>query len=178
MGGNVAYRMALKHPERISKLILIDAAGAPNDSTFRLTPASSRPFIFQMLEIPVLRNSLTRLTPRFLFKSVLKGVFYDQKKITEDMTDRYYELMRREGNRDATAVRIGTMRSPTPEGTVTCQTLILWGNNDKWIPVSTGERFYAAIPGSKLVVLDKTGHVPMEERPLESLAVVQHFLKH
>jgi len=177
MGGNVAYRMALQRPERISKLILVDAAGAPSDTSFRLSASADRPFIFTMLANPVMRKALTRLTPRFLFKSILKGVFSDPSQISESLVDRYYDLMLREGNREATALRLGGGRNATPKGNITCPTLILWGANDQWIPVSVGHRFHEAIPGSTMAIMENTGHVPMEERPAESYAIVKEFLE-
>ena len=56
-------------------------------------------------------------------------------------------------------------------------TLIIWGNNDQLIPVENAYKFKNDIANSKLIVMQKTGHVPMEEKPLESLKHVTNFLK-
>ena len=64
--------------------------------------------------------------------------------------------------------RLGEIHTPT---------LILWGSRDRWILPKYGDRLHAAIPGSQLVVLEGLGHVPMEEDPASSVAVVEAFLQ-
>ena len=64
-------------------------------------------------------------------------------------------------------VRLAEIRVPT---------LILWGARDRWILPKYGERFRDLIPRAQLVVLDGLGHVPMEEDPQTSVAVVKSFL--
>jgi pimeloyl-ACP methyl ester carboxylesterase len=56
-------------------------------------------------------------------------------------------------------------------------TLILWGDHDTWMAIEDGQKFAWDIRDSELVVLENTGHVPMEESPEESVAVVIDFLK-
>jgi len=55
-------------------------------------------------------------------------------------------------------------------------TLILWGMEDLLIPVENAQLFHDDLPNNSLVIMDKVGHVPMEELPLESLAILQVFL--
>ena len=55
-------------------------------------------------------------------------------------------------------------------------TLVVWGKQDKLIPVTMGERYAAGIRGAKLVSLDKCGHVPPIEKTEEFLAAVTAFL--
>jgi len=54
--------------------------------------------------------------------------------------------------------------------------LILWGGRDRWILPRYGERFRDAIAGSRLVVFDSLGHVPMEEDPAATVRVAREFL--
>jgi pimeloyl-ACP methyl ester carboxylesterase len=55
-------------------------------------------------------------------------------------------------------------------------TLILWGGRDRLIPLEFGQRFARDIAGSRLVVFDELGHVPHEEDPARTVAVVKTFL--
>ena len=55
--------------------------------------------------------------------------------------------------------------------------LILWGENDKLIPVENALKFQADLPNDTLVILDKTGHVPMEEAPERTVAAIRSFLR-
>jgi pimeloyl-ACP methyl ester carboxylesterase len=54
--------------------------------------------------------------------------------------------------------------------------LLLWGDNDRVVPLSIGERLAAELPNARLVVLERCGHLPPEERPEDSLALVTSFL--
>jgi len=55
-------------------------------------------------------------------------------------------------------------------------TLILWGERDRLIPLRWGREFEKAIPGSRLVVFPKLGHVPQEEDPAATLAALRDWL--
>jgi pimeloyl-ACP methyl ester carboxylesterase len=56
-------------------------------------------------------------------------------------------------------------------------TLILWGREDRWIPVDRGQRLHALIPGSELVVIDDAGHLVIEERPDALLSAIRPFIR-
>jgi len=55
-------------------------------------------------------------------------------------------------------------------------TLIIWGENDKLIPIENAQKFHADLPNDTLVVLEKTGHVPMEENPNRTVDAIRLFL--
>jgi len=56
-------------------------------------------------------------------------------------------------------------------------TQILWGDNDAWIPVENAKLFAEKIPNVKVDIMKDTGHIPMEERPEESLKLFVDFIK-
>lgn len=184
MGGNVAWRMAVQRPDRVKKLILVDAAGAPKIpqsdtvSSQQKTNTRSRPWIFSVIASPTWGKLLTRFTPRFLFGLNLKQVYANDSLINDELIDRYYELLLREGNREATIKRLTSRQNFFGEvkDSLKTPTLILWGAQDNWIPLSNGERMHEAIPGSQLVVFPHAGHVPHEEQAKLSVEVAQRFL--
>jgi pimeloyl-ACP methyl ester carboxylesterase len=53
---------------------------------------------------------------------------------------------------------------------------VVWGAQDAWIPAAHADRFVAAIPGAKKVVLEGCGHMPQEERAAETLTLIRGFL--
>ena len=59
---------------------------------------------------------------------------------------------------------------------VSAPTLVLWGGRDALLPPTLAQRFVADIPGARLQVFDDLGHVPQEEDPVRTVAVVQAFL--
>jgi pimeloyl-ACP methyl ester carboxylesterase len=173
MGGGVSWKMALEQPERILGMVLIDAVGSRRFSD------GKKPFIFKVLESPGMAKILSRFTPRFLFRMNMEQVFFDAEKISNEQVDRYYYLMRRSGNREATVKRLSQAGLPNGNriGEISCPSLIMWGREDRWIPLKTGEELHALIPNSELIVFDHAGHVPMEEIPAPTVQAAIRFLK-
>lgn len=55
-------------------------------------------------------------------------------------------------------------------------TLVIWGRQDRWLPVEQAERVRGAIPGARLEVIDACGHMPQEERPAEVTRTILRFV--
>lgn len=183
MGGGVAMQIASTSPDKVLSLNLIDTSGAPRpkQSTLETANPSSNTnataWIFKALGNPIVSQLFLKCTPRFLFAMNLKQVYANESEITEKTIDRYYDLMLRDGNRKATIDRLTTPRDMSVDfDRLTMPTLILWGENDSWIPVSQGYLLEKAIKGSKMIVFPNTGHVPMEEIPTESVGAYLSFL--
>lgn len=172
LGGHIAWRYTLEYSQRVTKLILIDAAGYPNKS-------KSEPIAFRVAKTPVLRNALTFITPKSIARSSIENVYADKTKVTEELVDRYFELTLRAGNRRAFIDRFSAKKDPNaykriPQ--IQQPTLILWGDLDELIPPENAERFHRDLPIDTLVILENAGHVPMEEIPERSLDAVVGFL--
>ena len=172
LGGEIAWRAAAMAPDRVDRLILVDAAGPP----FEL---QSVPLGWVVARIPVLNKLSEWVLPRALVTQGLVGVYGDPNKVTDALVDRYFELTLRDGNRRALAQRLQQYeRGADAERikTLTLPTLILWGGRDRLIPPAVAQVFKRDIAGSQLVVFDDLGHVPHEEDPVRTLAAVKAFL--
>ncbi len=171
LGGQIAWSTALAQPQRVGKLVLIDAAGYP------FQPASV-PIGFRIARVPGVRVLMEQVLPRGIVDSSVRNVYGDPAKVTPELVDRYYELTLRAGNRKALAFRMDQRLSGDEAGikSLKVPTLILWGAKDRLIPVDSAERFAADIQGSKLVVFDALGHVPHEEDALKTVDVFKAFL--
>jgi pimeloyl-ACP methyl ester carboxylesterase len=173
MGGGVAARFAIQHPNRLTHLILVDAGGMP-------TQTPQDPGIgFRIASIPGVRNIMLYVTPRSLFEDGLKKAIVDDTLVTPEMVDRYWELNRREGNRAATLKRFQAQRDTYIQDNATkiaTPTLIIWGDSDTLVPLDVGQAYAAAIKGSKLIVYKNVGHIPMEEVPEQSARAVREFI--
>lgn len=162
MGGWLTWRAGLAVPEHAAGLVLIDASGAQVEEKGQLYLGArlAQSWIGQML--------LPEITPRFLVKSSLEESFGQPERLTEEQVDRYWELLHFPGNRSAAVDRAKTSREPEKWEEVKnlkMPVLLLWGEQDKVIPLSHGRAFEAAIPGSKLITYADAGHIPMEETP-------------
>jgi pimeloyl-ACP methyl ester carboxylesterase len=173
MGGGVAARYALMHPERLTHLILVDAGGMPTN-----TPRDSG-WGFTLARMPVVQNLMLYVTPRFMIEQTAKTAIYDDALVTSEMVDRYWKLNRREGNRAASLKRFQTPFDTYVQDNaskITTPTLILWGDKDTLTPRDMGAAYNTAIKGSRLVVFNNVGHMPMEELPEPSARAVRTFL--
>ena len=175
MGGGVAWQLAVRHPERLSALILVDAAGFPNEK-----PPGELPLAFKILKYPIGRALLRNIDNRPLIDSGLKVDVYDKSVITPAFVDRWAEFQRAPGHRailmalnpmgfnQATAAALQNIKVPT---------LILHGDSDVLIEPASAQKFAAAIPGAKVIIYPKVGHLPQIEIPQRSAADVAEFLR-
>lgn len=173
MGGAVAAHFALEHPERVTKLILVDAAGFPSK-----TPPDAG-FGPWLAKVPVLSNVMLWITPRRVFEDALQKCYFDQTLVTPEMVDQAWELNLREGTRRITLKRFNlpddtTIRENAAK--ITMPTLLIWGDKDRIIPLDVGEAYRDAIKGSQLIIYRDVGHLPMLEVPERSAEDVRLFL--
>ena len=171
LGGSISWHYTSSNPEKVQKLILLDPAGFPSKK--------ERPLVFELAEIPILNQILKHITPKSLIKDNLGQVYFDDSKVTENLVDRYHQMILRKGSRAAFIERAKLEGQDYTEllYTIKSPTLIIWGEDDLWIPVEDGFKFKERMANSSLVIMKETGHVPMEEKPLESVALVLNFLK-
>lgn len=172
LGGQVAWGVAVAAPQRVTRLILVDAAGYP------LQPESV-PIGFVLARVPGVRSMFEYVLPRFLVASSVRNVYGQPEKVTDALVDRYFELALRAGNRKALAQRMDQRLWGDEEKikTIRQPTLILWGSKDRLIPLENAKRFAADIPGSQLVVFEGLGHVPQEEDGQATVRAVREFLQ-
>ncbi|MBC7521123.1 MAG: alpha/beta hydrolase [Sandarakinorhabdus sp.] len=174
MGGGVAWRYTLANPDKVAALILVDAAGKPPSG-----PNKSTPLGFRIANTPYIRDIAATVTPRALFESSFKQSVSVQSIATPAMIDRYWELIRYPGNRQATLDRFAGYKAATDPAalkTITAPTLILWGRDDHVIPVESAAWFSSQLPNARVTILENVGHIPMEEAPDRALAPVLELL--
>jgi len=159
----------------VKGLILIDSI-YPSTS-------SGRSDQFAILRHPLMSNIASRMTPRFLLKSILEGVYGSASTLEKETVDRYYDLLRKEGNRQA--ILRNTSEELLLEDLLDLlenihdkeiPVLIIWGAEDSWIPVDTVLLFENQLPEAHIVIYEGLGHVPMEENPLLTVEDLIIFL--
>ena len=174
MGGAVAWQLAVRHPDRINALILVDAGGFPNEK-----PPAEVPLAFKILRYPIGRTFLQHIDNRFLIREGLRTDVFNKALITPAFVDRWAEFQRAPGHRAILmSVNLG---GQTPDlvaklGTIKVPTLILWGEADVLVEPASARKFAAAIPGSKVITYPQVGHLPQIEIPARSAAAVAEFL--
>tara|TARA_R110000744_G_scaffold251952_1_gene367733 strand:+ start:142 stop:1077 length:936 start_codon:yes stop_codon:yes gene_type:complete len=172
LGGYIAWATAVFHPDRVSKLVLVDASGYPYDP-------ESVPLAFKLSQNPLASRLLKNVLPKSMVEKSVKNVYGNPDLVTDELVNRYYELSLREGNRSALKARFeqtlpGALMDKI--GTINVPTLLIWGRKDKLIPLKFGKRFKQEIVNSQLIVFDDLGHVPHEENPQKTVLAVLNFL--
>ena len=176
MGGWVAWRYALAQPARVDALLLLDAGGMPLRKGEKAPESNVG---FRILKYPFGRWLATRITPRMLVEQSLRGSVAKQAIVNDAMIDRYWELLRFPGNREATVLRARMNREPAMAervGDIDAPTLILFGDQDRLINPSAATTFHERIAGSDVVLLKGIGHLPMEEAPDQTAKAIADFL--
>jgi pimeloyl-ACP methyl ester carboxylesterase len=174
MGGGVAWTFALRRPDRVRALVLVDSVGGPMAQGGR----EGSPGVFQLMSTPLGRAMLRRIDLRPLAAQGLRSAYVDPKLVTPALIDRYVDLSRAPGHRD---IILNSNRPDAPPsmeafGRITAPTLVMHGEADKLIPVASGRALAKAIPGAVLITYPGAGHVPMEQIPDQSARDLRAFL--
>jgi pimeloyl-ACP methyl ester carboxylesterase len=165
LGGWTAAAFALAHPEKVDRLVLVDAAG------FALTGDVS-PRALNVLNASTLEGA----------KQILNQIFYNKQLFASDAAaglmltrrmmvgdgytiQRFIESIL--NGEDMLDKRLSAIKHPT---------LIIWGREDLLTPLALGERFKKEISGSELLIIEKCGHVPQLEKSVEFNAALMKFL--
>lgn len=169
MGGQIALYTAKKYPNLVNKLILISSSGYLRRAKKYLIYSSYIPG-FHLLVERYIRSKDVRKN--------LENVFYDHSLITEElMTEFAGPLEERDFYVSLTRLlryREGDLTSEQLRG-ISTPTLLVWGKEDKVVPLEVGERLVTDLPNAKLITYEKTGHLVTEERPFE---LYQHILSY
>ena len=172
MGGAIALDYAMLHPEKLERLVLIDSLGYPDEIP---------PLTLRMWGFPAIGRLLTVLTPRFVYAQTIKDIYGHKERVNDQLIDRYYELLLREGNRNATRMRFADPVWYVDQSrlkTIKIPTLVMWGGKDPWFGSQFGRRLARDIPGAKFRLYPDLGHVPMEEAPEITARDAALFLAH
>jgi pimeloyl-ACP methyl ester carboxylesterase len=170
MGGAIAAEVALRHPDRVRGMVLIDAAGYG----FRW------PGVLKAARWPFAGAIVTAFRGRWITGRILRTTYADPRKVTDADVGQYYapvpdpafgRALRgilREFRFDTLAGRLAAVETPT---------LVLWGDADRFIPLPDGSRFSRELPRSEFVMLEHTGHNAPDESPEQVNRLLLDFLK-
>jgi pimeloyl-ACP methyl ester carboxylesterase len=170
LGGAIAVAIAARAPARVDRLVLIDAAG------YNFDPAD-RPWVLRLasaLPAPV----ADALPVRPLVILALRQVFHDDSLVTPRRVAEYVLPLQRPGATAALRRLLnsgGDLGFPDVIRRVAVPTLVIWGRYDTWIPMRDAQRFAADVRDARVAFVE-AGHMPQEERPVETARLVMEFV--
>ncbi len=154
LGGHVCLRLALEQPQRVARLVLVDAGGLGLE-----------------IDTAFLQPMLAGLS-REAVETMLRGLFHDPAFVTNRMVEATLETLEQPGAWEAlvTAARLTAADGAQAEtltermGELSLPVLVVWGGEDAIVPVAHGRAAQAAIPGAELWVAEEAGHCPQLEK--------------
>jgi pimeloyl-ACP methyl ester carboxylesterase len=164
MGGRIAMECAAMKPERVKSLVLSAPAGIGRDTLFN----------FRLASLPVLGEILTKPS-MFGLGMIWKLAFHDKSFVTRDMVAEKVALAQLPNSQ---TVFLKTLRgllgfAGFPEAPrkafhariqhITCPSLVIWGQQDQFLPVSHVQVLKPLLPHAQYELIDQCGHVPMTE---------------
>jgi pimeloyl-ACP methyl ester carboxylesterase len=157
---------------RLKSLVLIDA-GAYKEYI---------PAYLKLLSIPLISFGVYLIPSRLAVRAILDRAYYDQSKITAEQISVYAAPIAAAGGKHALRE---TGKQLVPRNfedlikrykDITLPTLIIWGRQDKIIPLKVGQMLEHDIINSTLKIIEECGHAPQEEKPEETVPLVLEFL--
>jgi pimeloyl-ACP methyl ester carboxylesterase len=187
MGGRVALEVALRSPDSVEKLVLVNALGVVRPNVQLFYPLVLVPRVGETM-LAVMREALHRLPPaaiqryarRFLqgpgdAERILDGTYLAgmrEMHATDGYSRAYASTVRalvgRQARRSAVLLaRLAETRLPV---------LLIWGEGDRLLPVERAREALRELPAARLEVIEGAGHTPQAERPDRFNRVLEDFL--
>jgi pimeloyl-ACP methyl ester carboxylesterase len=176
MGGFIATEVAITEPERVDDLVLVSAAGI-TWARARQEPAVMMARMGRAAAPALLKLQTSSMRRRRLRNAAFQGVFYDPNGLRREMLwENFVPAMQSPGYFDAMSNLFGyDIRDRLEE--IGVPTLIVWGRNDRVVPVPAALSYKKRIgENAELVIFDHCGHVPQIERPVRFNRLLEGFL--
>lgn len=170
LGGNIAFTFAAQHRERVRALALVNSGG--------LKRANSR----SRGEIPAWADHILPLVPPMALHKFIRWMAAGDEALADQLTPRFVDMWRREGNRPAELARLRQFETGKPDpllAAITAPTLILWGEKNPQLPVALAEQFEHKLTAARSVQRKSypgAGHLLPAERPQETATDTLTFL--
>ena len=185
LGGGLALRLYLDFPALAAKvrgLVLIDAAGYPHKLPLHVRTLGSYPGKL-LSHAPIHALARTSGLLRLAAWRTFRRCFHDRGKIPPELATVARAAL--ETPNTAYAYHYSARNLVPPDvatfhqrfGDITCPTLVLWGQQDRVLPVRSAQRFAAALPHSDLHIFPNCGHAPHLEYPDETAAYIEQWIK-
>jgi pimeloyl-ACP methyl ester carboxylesterase len=172
LGGNMAFHLASRYPDRVQKLVLANSGGLPRKGS-RSSEGT----------IPAWVDYVSYLIPTVAFKAFLEWMIVDDSLVTEELAEEFHQMFRREGNRFAEFNRLRSFKVGEPDpvlAAIKAPTLLMWGADNPQLPLVQVDKFRARLTAAKVVetsIYPGVGHVIPLEIPQQGSRDVLAFLQ-
>ncbi|MFE3000560.1 alpha/beta fold hydrolase [Nocardia sp. NPDC059246] len=173
MGGLVSMRLAVTHPQRVRRLILLSAAGVELSAVRLAVINRGFAILNAFLVLPRLARSVARHPA--LHRPLLRRLVFDPNALPPKLAAEVIPAMRAPGFGTALRATVHAIPRMDPAG-IRCPTLVVWGDRDNILPLHAAEQFVANLDDAQLEIIENAGHCAMFEHPDVFNALVLHHL--
>lgn len=179
-GGGVAMQMAYQYPERCERLVLVNSGGLGREvhPLLRGLAVPATQYLFALACNPGVRAAASRIVTWLGRSGLSTGPagreMWRSYASLADADTRWAFFRSLRGVVDLGGQSVGAADRLYLAAQI--PTLIVWGTRDPFIPVRHARAAHAAIPGSRLEILDGVGHYPHCEAPARFLRVLLDFI--
>jgi pimeloyl-ACP methyl ester carboxylesterase len=175
MGGYIAAEVAIQFPARVSRLVLVSAAGISSAATVQAPILTAGRVVTALATYSAARHRQLAARPLSRHLSLALVARHPRLLKADLAYEGFFKGVPKAGFDDALRASLDyDFRERLPD--VTVPTLIVWGEKDAVIPVRDANAFERLIPDSRKVVMRDTGHIPMAERPEAFNDLLMEFL--
>lgn len=173
MGGHSAVAFALANPQRVGKLVLM-GGGTAGPSNFAPMPTEGIKLLQGLYREPTIEN----------LKRMMNVFVYDPSALTEDlMKARLENMLARRDHLDNFVKSLAANPKQFTDygprlGEIAAPTLVIWGRDDRFVPMDTGLRLIAGMLNAQLHVFNRCGHWAQWEHADAFNRMVLDFLQH
>jgi|SRR5690625_4288569 len=169
MGGQISLYTAKQFPEKVKKLILLNASGYLKPSNHGIKLLSYVPFFHLFIKRQVKKQGV---------RKTLENVLFDPAVITEEMTEEYGRPLEEKGFYKSllrlVRYREGDLQTEQVQS-ITTPTLLIYAEEDRVISLKVGKKLAEDLPNAKLITYPKTGHLITDEVPEKISEQIRRF---
>lgn len=169
MGGQICLQVSHQRPDLVENTVLLCSSGYLKRSKPSLVLLSYLPFFYLIVKKQLAKTGVMKN---------LQNVVHDHRIIDDEMMHGYLQpfleedifraltRMIRDREGDLSSQLLNQINTPA---------LLIWGEQDRVVPLTVGQRLHQDLKNSKLIVLKETGHLVPEERPEEVYNHIKNF---
>lgn len=173
MGGHSAVAFALANPTRVGKLVLM-GGGTGGPSQFVPMPTEGIKLLQGLYREPTIEN----------LKKMMSVFVFDSSSLTEELFQaRLNNMLERRDHLENFVKSLAANPKQFPDqgprlGEITAQTLVIWGRDDRFVPMDVGLRMLWGMPNAELHIFNRCGHWAQWEHADKFNRMVLDFLTH
>ena len=180
LGGGIAMQFAYQFPERVGRLVLVDSGGIGREVSpiLRAAALPGAEFVLPVMFSPILHDGVLKL------RSLLGRIGLHPNADIEGVSEGFASLTEADARRAfldtvRSVIDVGGQRVSAEDRLYLASdvpSMVIWGENDRLIPVSHAHKAREMLPDSRLEIFPDAGHFPFNDHPDRFVNLMRDFI--